>query len=124
MTVYVVQQPKPNKSGFLPDFSSAADFGEMKFIFSSDEKVFAIPGPSLTKAKRELKVFNQEEDYILWHNAGDPAAMYAVLIALMAEHNPSKINFLYWNRKRDSSGNREPHAGFYVPCKFENIRMR
>ena len=118
MTVYIPQQPMPNKrTGWTPDLSSAAEYGKIEYVFAGGERVYALPGPSLFKAKKILRDFNPEEDYILWPGVGDPAALYATLLALMS-HDPASIRFLYWDRKRDSNGQRDRNSGFYVPCNF------
>lgn len=106
----------PNRrTGWMPDLSSASEYGNIKYIFSGGEKVYALPGPSLFKASQELKGFNPKEDFVLWPGVGDPAALFTTIIAIM-RFNPEKITFLYWDRKRDPEGNRSKSQGFYVPC--------
>lgn len=114
MTVYIPQEPKPNRQNWVPDFSSALQYGEIAFVFESHEKVYAIPAPSLFKARRLLENFNYKEDYILIHTAGDPMAQIVVDMVLR-ELDPEYINFLYWDRKREPDGTRKTGAGFYVP---------
>lgn len=118
-TVFIPQQPMPNKkTGWMPDLSSAAEYGKIVYLFGGGEKVYALPGPSRFKARKLLENFNPEEDYILWPGVGDPAALFATMIGLM-QSEPESITFLYWDRKRDSSGGRDGVSGFYVPCKFQ-----
>lgn len=117
-TVYIPQQPMANrKTGWMPDLSSAAEYGKLEYIFNGGERIYALPGPSLFKARKALENFNPEEDYILWPGVGDPASLFATMIALM-QHDPEKITFLYWDRKRNDDGSRDRHNGFYVPCNF------
>lgn len=117
-TIYIPQQPMPNKrTGWAPDLSSALQYGKIEYIFQGGEKCYALPGPSLFKARKALENFDPENDYILWPGVGDPAALFATLLALML-HNPDQIRFLYWDRKRDDDGNREKGRGFYVPVNF------
>ena len=52
---------------------------------------------------------------ILWPNLGDPTALQCVCFAL-ALLGFNKVRFLYWNRKRDSDGNKID--GFYMPLEF------
>ena len=120
MTVYVVQQPTPNKNGWQPDLSSAAEFGTIKFVFDSSDKVYALPGPSLFKARKVLKDFNYEKDYVLWPNLGDPMAMAAFMLA-MRDIDMDKVTFLQWSRKRGEDGERIPGSGFYVPITFRLV---
>lgn len=122
MTVFVAQQPMPSKSGWMPDLSSAAEHGPIQYVFDTSDKVYALPGPSLFKARKALKNFDPEVDFFLWPGVGDPAALWACLIAMMGT-DPEFITFLYWDRKRDSSGERDGRSGFYVPCKF-NIKEK
>jgi hypothetical protein len=117
MTVYIVQQPRPNKSGWTPDLSSSAKYGPLEYIFDSSEKVYALPGPSLFKARKILRNFNPEEDYFLWPNVGDPMACIISTIAL-AERNIDFFRILYWDRKREVSGERKRNEGFYIPIKI------
>ena len=118
MTVFVVQQPRPNKNNWVPDLSSAAEYGPLEYVFDSHEKVFALPGPSLFKAAKLMRdKFNFEKDYILWPSAGDPMAFAALMLAFK-DLNIDYIHFLIWDRKRDATGQRDPRNGFYVPVKF------
>lgn len=121
-TVFVIQQPRPNNSGWLPDLSSASSYGKIEYIFDSHEKVFALPGPSLFKARKALKDFDCEKDYLLWPGVGDPAAMTVTLLAL-AEKDMPFLKQLYWDRKRNDDGARHPTSGFYVPLTF-NIKEK
>lgn len=119
MTVYVIQQPVPNRTGWMPDFSSAYEYGELDYIFSANEKVYALPMQSLFKVRKFFREkFNPEKDYILWPNIGDPMGCIITSIAI-GELNFEYIKCLYWNRKRDSSGNRDNKSGFYFPIKVE-----
>lgn len=120
MTVYVVQQPTPNKHGWQPDLSSAAQYGAIKFCFDSTDKVYALPGPSLFKARKMLRDFDYENDYILWPNLGDPMAMAAFMLALK-DINMNYVTFLQWSRKREEDGTRDVNNGFYVPITFRLI---
>lgn len=121
MTVYIVQRPTRNSSGWEPDLSTAAEYGALEYVFEANEKVYALPGPSLRKAKKILEKFDHENDHILWPNIGDPMAFAAWMLALgqtMIERQIPFVSFLQWNRKRNEDGTRDPRIGFYVPCKF------
>ena len=115
MTVWVIQQPVPNRQGWMPDFSSAIEYGEIQYIFGANEKVYALPGPSLFKARKLLRErFNSEKDYVLWPNTGDPMACIIACMVL-GEMEFDDVKCLYWNRKRDEDGNRDSKSGFYFP---------
>lgn len=123
MTVYVIQQPAPNKTGWMPDFSSAAEYGAIQYLFNADERVYALGGPSLFKVRKFLRdTFKPEKDYILWPNIGDPMACIIAMLAI-GEMGYDSIKCLYWNRKRDAQGNRDSQAGFYFPIQI-NLKER
>lgn len=115
--VYIPQPPPPTRNGWVPDLSSAIEFGRLQYVFDAGEKVYALPGPSMFKARKALRDFNPKEDFILWPNTGDPASLWITLIVAM-EHDPEFIRFLYWDRKRTTSGERDGRKGFYVECKI------
>jgi len=117
MTVYVIQPPPKNRHGWSPDLSSAAEYGEIQFVFDDRDRVYALPGPSLFKARKIAAVFDCDKDYILWPNIGDPMALACFLLAMKDKDMPH-CNFLYWNRKRNEDGTRDSHSGYYVPVKF------
>lgn len=117
MTVFIAQQPRPNRSGWMPDLSSAAEYGPFEYVFEPSERVYALIGPSMFKARKLFKDFDYEKDYFLWPGVGDPAALVVCTIALR-ELNVPYIKMLYWDRKRMSSGERDPSQGFYVPIKI------
>ena len=121
MTVWIIQQPRPNAGGWQPDFSSAEKYGEFKFMFDSHEKVYANPNPSMHKAQRITgQEFNFETDYILWPNIGDPQAMFAFIFGFCLAHlgNIDYVNTLQWNRKREEDGSRNAKSGFYIPIRY------
>lgn len=121
-TVYVIQQPRPNKQGWMPDLSSANKYGKIEYVFGSHERIYALPGPSLFKARKIFREFNQDQDYILWPGVGDPAALVVAMIALM-ECDIDYFKQLYWDRKRDDNGQRTAANGFYVPLTH-NIKEK
>lgn len=122
-TVYVIQQPRPNQVGWMPDLSSATDYGKLEFVFDAHERVYALPGPSRFKATKVLKGFNPEEDYILWPNVGDPAA-FAIVMDVIASMDVDLYKMLYWDRKRNQEGKREKNMGFYVPVTVNRKEKR
>ena len=119
MTVFVTQKPIPNNVGWKPDLSPAAEYGAIKFVFNSHERVFAHPQKYTKVARKQLADFNQDEDYICWPNSGDPSTLYIIHMVLWKYHDIDQINYLYWNRKRDDEGNIIKGKGFYHPLTIE-----
>ncbi len=120
MTVFAPQHPFPNKNGFTPDISSAAEYGPLEFVFASGEKVHMIASPSLEKARRVLKNFNPDVDYILWPGNTCPVAWTLMNIAL-TELNLEHLTILKWDRKRNDEGQRDGRSGYYTPIRI-NVR--
>lgn len=112
-TVYVVQQPKPGPSGFVYDISPALRLGTPVFVFDATEQPGLTPGPSMRKAKKILKDFN-DEDFILWAG-GDPAALTLVSLAA-ADANQGRVTFLRWERERVDGVRTK--RGYYIPVKI------
>lgn len=113
-TVFITQQPKVNRQGWSPDLSPAADYGKFVYIFDSNEFIYQDTVAGMRKAYSKLEDYNPEHDYILWPNTGDPAAIWCTIMAICGM-GFNDITFLYWDRKRDESGQRSKQQGFYVP---------
>ena len=94
MTVFVIQQPVPNRHNWVPDLTPATEFGILKFIFNGGDNVYALPGPMMKKAQSILKDFDPEYDYLLWPNSGDPAALWTVCFSLVLM-DFKKVRMLY-----------------------------
>jgi hypothetical protein len=119
--VYVVQQPKPNGKGWMPNLEPASQFGALKFIFAADDRPNLNPTQAVQICANVMKRFRPDVDFLLWPSTGDPAALYSTLIAIMTKLDQSLpfINFLYWERNLDpGTGDRKQDSGFYVPLKF------
>lgn len=122
MTVYVTQRPRPNSKGWQPDLSSANRYGELQFIFESDERIYALPGPSLFKARKTLVTFDHEKDFILHPHMTDQIAGWVAVAALLSRNEvdvPPFVNFLYFDRVRKEDGTRTGQDGHYYPIKLE-----
>jgi hypothetical protein len=115
--VFITQQPKPNAVNWVPNLSPAAQFGAFNYIFGPDDKPWLHTDWALDHAAGILREFNQEEDYILWPNTGDPAGVWAVMLVL-ARMNINKIRVLCWERKL-KDGVRSKSEGFYSPITFQ-----
>lgn len=117
MTVYVSQQPIPNRHNWTPNLEPATKYGQLKFIFQGDSQPYQTPQKSLFHAFKALRGFDPERDYLLWPNTGDPTAMWCAVIALGILSMP-KINFLYWNKPRGNA------IGYYAPIEFDLREIR
>ena len=114
--VFVTQQPKPNSNGWTPNLQPATQFGAIHYVFNGSDRPYCDPDHALEVAAEVLRDFNPDKDYVLWPNTGDPAAVWAVLLAL-ARMPINKIKFLYWERKL-VDGVRTKSDGFYTPVTF------
>lgn len=117
MTVYVTQQPAPNKHNWVPDLNPAAQYGPIAYIFPPGP-VFMATAKSMLHAKNALKTFDPNSDFICWPSAGDPAALYIAVMALMSLGH-KKVNYLYWSRNLSISGARVKSSGCYLPITVE-----
>lgn len=119
MTVFVTKQPMPDSKGWVPDLSPALNYGAMKFVFSGKDHVYALPAPSLHKARRLLlKEFDYRKDYLLHPNTQDQLALICCISAVL-ELRPEYINILYFDRVRQEDGSRNRRQGTYYPIKLE-----
>ena len=114
MTVFLIQQPKPSKSGFMPDFTSAAEYGHILNLFELDEQVFGDPMRYLAIATTRLLAAEfSDNDYFLWPNTGDPIALYVAIVAVTRLPNLKKIQILNW--QRPFLKNDKKQRGYYLP---------
>lgn len=90
MTVYVVQEPDSSKN-----ILSASDFGALEFILPARENMMFSPVPTITRIKKALKEFN-DEDFLLL--IGDPAAI-GVAVHIALQNNRQKAKLLKWDRR-------------------------
>lgn len=90
MTVYVVQEPDSSKN-----ILSASDFGVLEFILPARENMMFSPAPTITRIKKALKEFN-DEDFLLL--IGDPAAI-GVAVHIALQNNRQKAKLLKWDRR-------------------------
>ena len=90
MTVYVVQEPDSSKN-----ILSASDFGVLEFILPARENMMFSPIPTITRIKKALKEFN-DEDFLLL--IGDPAAI-GVAVHIALQNNRQKARLLQWDKR-------------------------
>lgn len=111
MAVYVSQQPVPNKHQWVPDLSSATQYGPLNFVFSGGEQPYMYPQRSLDHAADTLRNFDPDIDFLLCPNVGDPASIWVCILALTIRQI-NRVKFLYWMK---------PHRGqpgYYSPIEF------
>lgn len=111
--VFITQQPRPNRQNWMPNLSPAMPYGHFIYVFKGDDKPWCNPESSVEHAQEILRDFDPDDDYILYPNSGDPAAMWIVLLVL-ARFPIDKVRILYWERKLDN-GERSRTDGFYTP---------
>ena len=87
--VFVVQETM--RHNVLP----AQQFGDLVFLLPPQVQIGFSPGPMVTRMKRVLRDFT-DQDYLLL--IGDPAAM-AVAGALAAKHNNGRFKLLKWDKR-------------------------
>jgi hypothetical protein len=113
--VYIVQRPKMNKYGWVPDLTDASRYGKLVPIFEDNDNPQFLPGPSIQKARRILKSFSPE-DYILWPGGGDPTAV--MIVSMIAGEVSPIVNVLRWERNIEQGG-RDRRVGWYMPLTLE-----
>ncbi len=111
MTVYVSQQPTPNRHNWTPDLEPATKYGKLKFIFQGDAQPYMRPQLSLDHALNALRNFDPAQDHLLWPNTGDVTAMWCAILALSIL-GLDRISFLYWYKPREN------RRGYYAPIEF------
>jgi hypothetical protein len=102
----------PNKP---VDLSSAARYGVIMPIFEIGDRPSLLPAQHLMKARKVLRDFEEERDYILWAG-GDPIAPFLIGTALR-ELPINSYTYLRWEKERGLDGRRNPNMGYYVPVK-------
>jgi hypothetical protein len=113
--VFITQQPTPNKSNWTPNLEPALRYGAIHFVFGGGDRPYTDPDGAFEHATETLKDFDPNEDYLLWPSAGDPAATWAVMLAI--SRIASKVRVLYWERSI-KDGIRSTTEGFYTPLTF------
>lgn len=95
------------------DFSSANRYGTLHFVISSKNAPTLTPGPAMVEARRNLKDFNPDQDYLSWAG-GDPLAMMLVGFVLR-DLGHKEVKYLRFDRERSLNGERLRGPGFYTP---------
>lgn len=124
MTVFITKRPVSDRTGWVPDLSPATQYGPLEFIFEGQERVFALPQPSLHKARRTIgKSFEHDRDFLLHPNSLDQMALVCCLTAIL-EQKPPYINLLYYDRALNEEGVRDRRKGTYYPIKLDLVQQR
>ena len=113
--VYIVQRPKMNKFGWVPDLTDASRYGKLVPIFEDNDNRQFLPGPSIQKARRIMKNFSPE-DFLLWPGGGDPTAV--MIVSMIAGEVSPIVNVLRWERNIEQGG-RDRRIGWYMPLTLE-----
>lgn len=108
--VYFAVEPPASKSD--RDFSSANRYGTVKFAISEHNSPSRVPGQAMIEARRSLKGFREDIDYISC-SGGDPVAMF-VLGSVLKDMGVKRVKYLRYDRERSTDG-RRTGAGFYTP---------
>lgn len=113
--VFITQQPVPNRNNWTPNLEPAIKYGAIHYVFAGGDRPYTDPDGAIEHATKELKDFDPDKDYILWPSTGDPAATWAVMLAIA--RIVSKVRVLYWERSL-VNGVRSTTDGFYTPITF------
>lgn len=110
--VFIVQEPKARKeSGWLPDFSTAEEYGRLVHVFKASHHPSYMNKLDLHKhLDMVLRDFDAHKDYILW-SGGDAAALIHVS-AYIAKRFGS-VQMLRWDNRRNEQKQRI--GGYYKP---------
>lgn len=110
--VYIIQRPRPKQDGWTPDLTPAAQYGAIDFIFEAGDR----PGLDVRHAAKiaaeRLEYFDPDQDYLLWPNFADFAALHIVTMLLVAS-GCKMLKFLQFEKRRDGNGS------CYIPLEID-----
>ena len=118
--VYVIQAPRENKFGWVPDLTDASRYGTFEVVFEVNDKPQFLPGPMLHKARKIMKDFGPE-DYLLWPGGGDPIAV--MITCMIASEMSPPVRVLRWERNVEE-GERDRRKGWYMPVALELRKVK
>ena len=118
--VYVIQAPRENKFGWVPDLTDASRYGTFEVVFEVNDKPQFLPGPMLHKARKIMKDFGPE-DYLLWPGGGDPIAV--MITCMIASEMSPTVRVLRWERNVEE-GERDRRKGWYMPVALELRKVK
>ncbi len=114
-TVYIIQASIPGghrKATY--DTTPAEQYGQIRYIFEGAFSPSAQPDVAIAAARRALRQFNSDEDYIVWAG-GDPAGMLIVGAVAYDLSLDGNIRFLKWENNRDPETRQANGSGHYIP---------
>lgn len=110
MTVYIVQDQKyADKNNELRskfDFSSAEQYGELRFVLKPNSSPFDVE-PAIRRMHNVLKDFS-DEDFLLL--IGNPVLL-GLAVAIASDYNDGNVKMLQWSGTKQS----------YIPVIAEDI---
>lgn len=111
--VFLIHEPRARKdNGWLPDLSTAEEYGRLAVIFSKDNHPSYMHTADIHNLlDLALRDFNPATDFIVWCG-GDIAAIVHVS-AYLAQHHKS-VQMLRWDNRRNEQKQRV--GGFYRPA--------
>lgn len=121
--VFCIQEPRPNKKGFIPNLTGAKAYGSIHFIFDRVDSPCRDPVSAIKKIHSRLINFDSKKDFILDARAGDSMAMTIVLAYLFGNgFGQWGIRFLHYRRPKDDDEN--PYTPITVyPSKPKTLRI-
>lgn len=118
MTVYVVQMPSKNSSGWSPDLANAEQFGTLSYLLPEKFDIAANMDDAIEIISNALGDFDPHTDFIVDTILGhvDPLGIALVAVVLASNHEIGHFKVLRWNRNITTSGKR--FGGYYVPVRI------
>lgn len=107
-SVHVIQAP----SSPVIDLSSAVEYGTIRNIYPSRFQTSLDPDRAIAEMREYLQVNYKSGDYVA-SVGGDQASIFIAGLVL-PEFTDEPINWLRWEKRRNSRGERLPD-GFYTP---------
>lgn len=128
MTVYVTQEPRPKiykrkkegkeiEQAWTPDLSTAASYGDIKFVFSKEYNPILDAKLSYEIAADILADFNPSKDYLIETPMSGPVPSRACIMAIMARGHDD-INFLNFHKRFNKEGKRDRDNAEYIPQRW------
>lgn len=109
--VYVAHQPSPGPDGRVQRLAEAAEWGEIRFVTTEEERPGLRSKSILQQVRTRLALFRPEVDFVAWIG-GDPAGLI-LTAATLADMGYRDFLYLRWERSQDPiTGRRTGKPGF------------